>query len=89
MVRCRQRSGTFSEPRCEVWTYDFYEAGAQIHRICPGQVWIPSVEKLVPETASALHATEEEVIRYVLLPAQPTKTSATVGELAALAVLLC
>jgi len=65
------------------------EYGVTVNAICPGYVWTPLVEKQIPATAKARGMTEEQVIREVLLAAQPTKKFATVEELAALAVFLC
>jgi len=65
------------------------EHGVTVNAICPGYVWTPLVEKQIPDTAEARGITEEQVIRDVLLAAQPTKKFATVEELAALAVFLC
>ena len=64
------------------------EQGITVNAICPGYVWTPLVEKQIPDTAKARGMTEEQVIRDVLLAAQPTKKFATVEELAALAVFL-
>jgi 3-hydroxybutyrate dehydrogenase len=49
----------------------------------------PLVEKQIPDTAKARGISEEEVIRDVLLAAQPTKRFVTVEELAGLAIFLC
>jgi 3-hydroxybutyrate dehydrogenase len=57
--------------------------------ICPGYVLTPLVEAQIPQTARARGLTEEEVIRDVLLHAQPTRKFVTVEELGALAVFLC
>lgn len=65
------------------------EYGVTVNAICPGYVWTPLVEKQIPATAKAQGMTEEQVIRDVLLAAQPTRKFATVEELAALAVFLC
>jgi len=65
------------------------EHGVTVNAICPGYVWTPLVEKQIPDTARARGISEEQVIRDVLLAAQPTKKFATVEELAALAVFLC
>lgn len=46
------------------------------------------MEKQIPDTAKARRMTEEQVIRDVLLAAQPTKRFATIEEMAALAVFL-
>ena len=48
-----------------------------------------SVEKQIPETAKARGLTEEQVIRDVLLHAQPTRQFVTTEEIGALAVFLC
>lgn len=64
------------------------EHGITVNAICPGYVWTPLVEKQIPDTAKARGMTEEQVIRDVLLAAQPTKKFATVEEMAALAVFL-
>jgi 3-hydroxybutyrate dehydrogenase len=47
------------------------------------------VEKQIPETAAARGITEEEVIRDVLLAAQPTKSFVQPGQIGALAAFLC
>lgn len=60
-------------------------ANITCNAICPGYVLTPLVEKQIPDTAKARGITEEEVIRDVLLAAQPTKRFVTVEEVAALA----
>jgi len=65
------------------------EYGVTVNAICPAYVWTPLVEKQIPDTAKARGITEDEVIRDVLLAAQPTKKFVTVEELSALAVFLC
>jgi 3-hydroxybutyrate dehydrogenase len=57
--------------------------------ICPGYVWTPLVENQIDDTAKARGLTRDEVIRDVLLAAQPNKRFADVDELGALAVFLC
>lgn len=57
--------------------------------ICPGYVKTPLVENQIADTAKARGITEEEVVRDVMLAAQPTKKFAEVQDLAALAVFLC
>lgn len=64
------------------------QQGITVNAICPGYVWTPLVEKQIPETAKARDMTEEQVVREVLLAAQPTRKFATVEEIAALAVFL-
>lgn len=65
------------------------EYGITANAICPGYVLTPLVEKQIPETAKARSLTEEQVIRDVLLHAQPTRKFVTTEELGALAVFLC
>ena len=57
--------------------------------ICPGYVWTPLVEHQIDDTAAARGISREEVIRDVLLAAQPNKRFAEVDEIGALAVFLC
>ena len=57
--------------------------------ISPGYVWTPLVEKQIPDTMKARGLTKEEVIKDVLLEAQPTKEFVTSEQVAALAVFLC
>jgi 3-hydroxybutyrate dehydrogenase len=64
------------------------EFGVTCNAICPGYVKTPLVEKQIPDTAKARGMTEEEVIRKVILDAQPTKKFVTVEDVAALAVFL-
>src|SRR5690606_40370117 len=52
-------------------------------------VWTPLVERQVPDTMKARNMTKEEVIKDVMLLAQPTKEFVTVEQVAALAVYLC
>ena len=56
--------------------------------ICPGYVWTPLVANQIDDTAKARGISREEVIRDVLLAAQPNKRFAEVEELGALAVFL-
>ena len=65
------------------------EHGVTANAICPGYVWTPLVENQVDDTAKARGISREEVIRDVLLAAQPTKRFVEVDELGALAVFLC
>ena len=57
--------------------------------ILPGYVWTPLVEKQIPETMKARNMTKEQVIKDVLLDAQPTKEFVTAEQVAALALFLC
>ena len=65
------------------------EHGITVNAICPGYVLTPLVQKQIPETAKARGITEEQVIRDVLLHAQPTRQFVTTEQLGALAVFLC
>ena len=65
------------------------EHGITVNAICPGYVLTPLVQKQIPETARARGWTEEQVIRDVLLAAQPTRKFVTTEEIGALAVFLC
>ncbi len=65
------------------------EHGITVNAICPGYVLTPLVEKQIPETAKARGITEDEVVREVLLKAQPTRQFVTTEQLGALAVFLC
>jgi 3-hydroxybutyrate dehydrogenase len=64
------------------------EFGITANAICPGYVWTPLVEKQIPDTMAARGLTREQVIKDVLLAAQPTKEFVTVEEIAGLALYL-
>src|SRR6478752_7087493 len=57
--------------------------------ISPGYVWTPLVEHQIPDTMKARNLTKEQVIKDVLLAAQPTKEFVTSEQVAALALFLC
>jgi 3-hydroxybutyrate dehydrogenase len=61
------------------------EQGITVNAICPGYVRTPLVEKQIPDTAKARSITEEQVVREVLLAAQPTRQFVTVDQVASLA----
>jgi 3-hydroxybutyrate dehydrogenase len=65
------------------------EHNVTCNAICPGYVWTPLVENQIDDTAKARGISREQVIRDVLLAAQPNKRFAEVEELGALAVFLC
>jgi 3-hydroxybutyrate dehydrogenase len=65
------------------------EAGITMNAICPGYVWTPLVEGQVADTAKARGMTEEQVIRDVLLHAEPTKKFTTIEQVAAFVLFLC
>jgi len=64
------------------------EHGLTVNAICPGYVLTPLVKKQIPETAKARGITEEEVVKTVLLHAQPTRQFVTTEQIGALAVFL-
>jgi len=63
--------------------------GVTVNCISPGYVWTPLVERQIPDTMKARNLTEEQVIKDVLLAAQPTKQFVTVEQVAAFALFLC
>ncbi|MCF6329571.1 MAG: 3-hydroxybutyrate dehydrogenase [Henriciella sp.] len=63
--------------------------GVRCNAICPGYVYTPLVEGQVADTAKARGMTEKQVIRDVLLAAQPTKEFVTTQQIADFAVFLC
>ena len=65
------------------------ENGITVNAICPGYVLTPLVQKQIPETAQARGISEEDVIKTVILHAQPTHKFVGVDEIAALALFLC
>ena len=65
------------------------EHGITVNAICPGYVLTPLVQKQIPETAKARGITEEQVVRDVLLHAQPTRQFVTTEQIGALSVFLC
>jgi 3-hydroxybutyrate dehydrogenase len=65
------------------------EFGITVNAICPGYVLTPLVQKQIPETAKARGISEDEVIRNVLLRAQPTRQFVTTEQVGALALFLC
>ena len=65
------------------------QVGITVNAVCPGYVLTPLVERQIPDTAKARGISTEEVIRDVLLAAQPTKKFVTVEQVAALTAFLC
>lgn len=65
------------------------EYGVTANAICPGYVKTPLVEGQIADTAKARSMSEEDVVRKVMLEAQPTKQFVTIEQVAALAVFLC
>jgi 3-hydroxybutyrate dehydrogenase len=65
------------------------ESGITCNAICPGYVRTPLVEKQIESQAKAHGLPHEQVIRDIILAAQPTKRFVEVEEIAALALFLC
>src|SRR6195256_154067 len=57
--------------------------------ISPGYVWTPLGGHQIPDTMKARNMTKEQVIKDVLLDAQPTKEFVTSEQVAASALFLC
>ena len=64
------------------------EQNITVNAVCPGYVLTPLVQKQIPDTAKARGISEDDVIRNVLLAAQPTRKFVTVEEVAALVLFL-
>jgi len=65
------------------------QEGITVNAICPGYVLTPLVERQIPETARARGLSEEEVVRDIILHAQPTRRFVTTQEVGGLARFLC
>jgi 3-hydroxybutyrate dehydrogenase len=65
------------------------QTGVTVNCISPGYVWTPLVENQIPDTMRSRGLTREQVMKDVLLAAQPTKKFVTVDQVAALALFLC
>ena len=63
--------------------------GITVNAICPGYVKTPLVEGQIADTAKARGMTEADVIKNVILGAQPTKQFTTIEQIGELAVFLC
>ncbi len=64
------------------------EAGITANSICPGYVHTPLVDGQIKDTAKARGMTEDEVVRNVILAAQPTKKFVTFDQLAGMLLYL-
>jgi len=64
------------------------EQGVTCNAICPGYVKTPLVEGQIADQAKTRNMTEEEVVKNVILAAQPTKQFVTVDQINALALFL-
>ncbi len=60
-----------------------------VNAICPGYVKTPLVDKQIGDQAKARGISEEDVVKNVILGAQPTKQFTTVEDVGALCVFLC
>ena len=58
------------------------EHGVTVNALCPGYVKTPLVENQIADTARARGISEDEVVRDVMLAAQPTKQFVTYDQLA-------
>ncbi|MEZ5413077.1 MAG: 3-hydroxybutyrate dehydrogenase [Opitutaceae bacterium] len=65
------------------------ETGITCNAICPGYVRTPLVENQIEAQAAAHKLPREQVIRDIILAAQPTKRFVEIEEVAALALYLC
>lgn len=65
------------------------EKSITCNAICPGYVKTPLVDKQIGDQAKARGISEEEVVKNVILGAQPTKQFTTVEDVGALCVFLC
>lgn len=65
------------------------EKGITVNAIAPGYVETPLVLGQIADTARARGISEEEVVRDVMLAAQPSKKMITIEQVADLAVYLC
>jgi 3-hydroxybutyrate dehydrogenase len=65
------------------------EVGVTVNAVCAGYVLTPLVEQQIPDTAKARGISADDVIRNVLLAAQPTKKFVTVEQVAAPTAFLC
>ncbi|MFK7902004.1 MAG: 3-hydroxybutyrate dehydrogenase [Nitratireductor sp.] len=63
--------------------------GITVNAISPGYVLTPLVEAQIPDTAKARNLSEEEVVRDVILAAQPTKAFIEAEDIAETAAYLC
>jgi 3-hydroxybutyrate dehydrogenase len=64
------------------------EQGITANAVCPGYVKTPLVIKQIPDAARARRMSEDQLVRDVLLAAQPTKRFVNANEIAALCAFL-
>ena len=65
------------------------EKNITCNAICPGYVKTPLVDKQIADQAKARGISEDDVVKNVILGAQPTKKFTTVEDVADLCVYLC
>jgi 3-hydroxybutyrate dehydrogenase len=65
------------------------EKNITVNAICPGYVHTPLVDKQIGDQAKARGISEDEVVKTVILGAQPTKKFTTVEQIGDFAVFLC
>lgn len=63
--------------------------GVTVNAVCPGYVLTPLVEMQIPQTAVSRGISEEEVVRDVLLRAQPTGRFVTIEQVGEFVAFLC
>mgnify|MGYP003724458097 CR=1 FL=1 len=64
------------------------DKGITVNAVCPGYVLTPLVEKQIPDTAKARGISEEEVVRDVILAAQPSKKFVSIDEVVSMIMYL-
>lgn len=73
----------------KVVALELAEENITCNSICPGYVKTPLVDGQITDTAKARGITEEEVVKDVLLAAQPTKKFTKMEDIGAMTVFLC
>jgi 3-hydroxybutyrate dehydrogenase len=73
----------------KVVALELAQQNVTVNSIAPGYVETPLVTGQIADTARARGITEEEVVRDVMLAAQPTKKFIQIDEIAELVVFLC
>jgi 3-hydroxybutyrate dehydrogenase len=63
--------------------------GVRCNAICPGYVHTPLVDAQITDTAKARGISEDEVVKNVILAAQPTKEFVTAEQIGEMAAFLC
>ena len=65
------------------------EDGITVNTICPGYVHTALVDEQIADTAKARKMSEDDVVKKVILEAQPTGQFVTVEQIAGFALFLC